>query len=209
MTDHPRGATMRILSILVVSFCASFLVNPTHAGDEVVASKSLTVQPNGPRPGDAGSKYFNIQGKDNEKYASFGVLVFDIPKEIQDKRIKDVKLTFVQSIPSFAKDGAIRFFLAPDLDATQVLKFDLTTPDGVGSQIKSLLPLGSGDFKKIETGKSESFSLVVDDAVRGKIAKGGKLCLVIVPADLTVAATYFGANETDKEKSPRLTLELP
>jgi hypothetical protein len=200
---------MRILSILVVSFCASFLVKPTHAGEEVVASKSLTVQPNGPRPGDAGSKYFNIQGKDNDTYASFGVLVFDIPKEIQDKKIKNLKLTFVQSIPKFAKDGAIRFFLAPDLDSSQVLKFDAKTPDGVGSQIKSLLPVGSGDFKKIETGKTESFSLVVDDAVRGQIAKGGKLCLVIVPVDGAVAATYFGANETDKGRSPRLTLDLP
>jgi hypothetical protein len=201
---------MRIHLIAVVSFClASFVVEPCPAGEEVVASKSLTVQPNGPRPGDAGSKYFNIQGKDNDKYASFGVLVFDIPKEIQDKKIKNLKLTFVQSIPKFAKDGAIRFFLAPDLDSSQVLKFDLTTPDGVGSQIKSLLPLGSGDFKKIETGKTESFSLALDDAAQVQIAKGGKLCLVIVPADLTVAATYFGANETDKEKSPRFTLNLP
>jgi hypothetical protein len=200
---------MRIHVIAVVSFCASFLVNPTHAGEEVVASKSLTVQPNGPRSGEAGSKYFNIQGKDNDKYASFGVLVFDIPKGIQENKIKNLKLTFVQSIPKFAKDGAIRFFLAPDLDSSQVLKFDLTTPDGVGSQIKSLLPLGSGDFKKIETGKTESFSLALDDAAQVQIAKGGKLCLVIVPAYGAVAATYFGANETDKGRSPRLTLDLP
>jgi hypothetical protein len=137
------------------------------------------------------------------------VLVFDLPKEIQGKKIKNLKLTFVQSIPKFAKDGAIRFFLAPDLDVTKDLKFDVNTSDGVGSQIKSLLPLGSGDFKKIQTGKTESFSLALDDAARGQIAKGGKLCLVIVPADLAVAATYFGANETDKEKSPRLTVDLP
>jgi hypothetical protein len=201
---------MRILLIPVVSiYLASFLINPIHAGEEVVASKSLTVQPNGPRSGDAGSKYFNIQGKDNEKYASFGVLVFDLPKEIQEKKIKNLKVTFVQSIPKFAKDGAIRFFLAPDLDATKDFKFDANAPNGVGSQIKTLLPLGSGDFKKIETGKTESFSLTVDDAARGQIAKGGKLCLVIVPADGAVAATYFGANESDKEKSPRLTLDLP
>ena len=200
---------MRNLSILAVSlFLASFLVNPTHAGEDVVASKSQTVQPTGPRSGDAGSKYFNIQGKDNEKYASFGVLVFDIPKEIQDKKIKSLKLTFVQSVPKFSKDGAIRFFLAPDLDAAHELKFDASSGDGVGSQIKSLHPLGSGDFKKVETGKTESFSLTVDDIARGRIAKGGKLCLVIVPADGSVAATYFGASETDKEKSPRLTLEL-
>jgi hypothetical protein len=201
---------MRILSILVVSSCLfSFLVNPIHAGEEIVASKSLTVQPNGPRSGEVGSKYFNIQGKDNEKHASFGVLIFDLPKEIQNKKLKNLKVTFVQSIPKFAKDRAIRFFLAPDLDANKDLKFNAKTPDGVGSQIKSLRFLGSGDFQKIETGKTESFSLVVDDASRAQIAKGGRLCLVIVPADGAVAATYFGANETDKEKSPRLTLELP
>jgi hypothetical protein len=201
---------MRILSTLVVSFyLASFLGSLTQAGEAVVASKSLTVQSSGPRSGDAGSKYFNIQGKDSEKYASFGVLVFDIPKEIQDKKIKNLKLTFVQSVPKFAKDGGIRFFLAPDLDVTKDLKFDANTPDGVGSQIKPLLALGSGDFKKIETGKTESFSLTVDDTTREQIAKGGKLCLVIVPAETAVAATYFGASETDKEKSPRLTLDLP
>ncbi len=51
---------MRILSISVASFLfASFLVNPTQAVVEVVASKSLMVQPTGPRSGDAGSKYLS------------------------------------------------------------------------------------------------------------------------------------------------------
>jgi len=52
-------------------------------------------------------------------------------------------------------------------------------------------------------------SLTVDDAAQGQIAKGGRLCLVIVPADAAVAATYFGASEDAKDKSPRLTLDLP
>jgi len=51
--------------------------------------------------------------------------------------------------------------------------------------------------------------LTVDDTVREQIAKGGKLHLVIVPADATVAATYFGATESAKDKSPRLTLDMP
>jgi hypothetical protein len=38
----------------------------------VTASNSLSIQPTGPRTGDNGSKYFNIEGKDNDKYASFG-----------------------------------------------------------------------------------------------------------------------------------------
>lgn len=201
---------MKALSIAAACFLfATSQVIPNQAGVDVVASKSLTVQPTGPRSGDGGCKYFNIQGKDNEKYASFGVLVFEIPKDIHDKKVKGVTLSLVQSIPKFAKDGAIRFFLVPDLDAAGDLKFDPTAPDGVGSQIKALHPLGSGNFKRIETGKTESFSLTVDDAVRERIAKGGKLCLVIVPADAAVAATYFGANEDAKDKSPRLTVILP
>ncbi len=201
---------MRMRSMLVVScFVANFLVVTAQAGEEVIAGKSLTIQPNGPRSGDGGSKYFNVQGKDSEKYASFGVLVFEIPKAIQDKKVKSATLTFVQSVPRFSKDGAIRFFLAPELDPKADLKFDASAADGVGSQIKPLLALGSGNFKKTETGKTESFSLTVDDTAREQIAKGGKLCLVVVPSDASVAATYFGATETDKEKSPRLVLELP
>jgi hypothetical protein len=44
---------------------------------------------------------------------------------------------------------------------------------------------------------------------RSQIAKGGRIYLVIVPVDGAVAATYFGTNETDKEKSLRLTIDLP
>src|SRR5438105_1530494 len=106
---------MKIFSISAACFLfASFTIIPSQAGVEVVASKSLTVQPSGPRPGEGGSKYFNIEGKENGKYASFGVLVFNIPREIQDRNIKSLTLTLVQSIPRFAKDGAMRFLLAPD-----------------------------------------------------------------------------------------------
>ena len=201
---------MRILSILLVSCSlASFLVNPVRAGVEVISSKSLTVQPNGPRPGDAGNKYLNIEGKDNDKYASFGVLVFEVPKEVRDKKVKSVTLIFAQSIPRFAKDGAIRFFLAPDLDVTKELKFDPNASDGVGSQIKPLHPLGSGNFKKVETGKTESFSLTVDDTARGQIAKGGKLCLGDRARGLGGGCDLLRRSENDKEKGPGLTLDLP
>jgi hypothetical protein len=201
---------MRSLSIIgACCLLASFMVIPAQAGVEVVASKSLTVRPNGPRRGDAGSKYFDIQGKENQKYASVGVLTFEIPKEIHDKKVKSLTLSLIQCVPRFAKDGAIRFFLAPDLDAARDLTFDPSTPDGVGSQIKPLHALGSGNFKKVETGKTESFSLTVDDAAQNQISKGGKFCLVIVPADATVAATYFGATEDAKDKNPKLTLDFP
>ncbi len=201
---------MKTVSITLACFAVAVcLVAPAHAGVELTATRSLIIQPTGPRSGDAGSKYFNIEGKGNDKFASFGILVFEIPKDLQDKMVKNATLTLTQSIPGFAKDGAIRFFLAPDLDATGELRFDPTADDGIGNQIKKLHALGSGSFKKLETGKTESFSLTIDETARERIAKGGTLCLVIAPADATVAATYFGANESAKDKSPRLTLEAP
>jgi hypothetical protein len=70
---------VRIKAILIGSFALAVLtVIPAKAGIEVTASKSLTIQPGGPRSGENGSKYFNIEGKDNKQYASFGVLIFEI-----------------------------------------------------------------------------------------------------------------------------------
>jgi hypothetical protein len=49
---------------------------PTLAGIEAIATKSLTIQPAGPRQGEAGSRYFIVEGRKNEWYTSFGVLIF-------------------------------------------------------------------------------------------------------------------------------------
>ncbi len=200
---NPRSTTMRMRMLSIPLTCCSLaiLVVPARAGVEITATRSLTIRPDGPRTGDAGSKYLNVEGKDNEKYASYGVLVFDLPKEVKGSEVKAMSLTLTQSIPQFAKDGAIKFLLALDVDAAEDLKFDASTPDGVGSRIKPLHALGSGTFKKVETGKTESFSLSVDDSVRERIVKGGKLFVVIVPADATVAATYFGERKCQGQES--------
>src|SRR5262249_44458839 len=118
-------------------------------------------------------------------------------------------LKLVQTAPRFAKDGSIKLFLAPDIDLKADLKFDASAADGVGKQIASLHSLGSAEFKSPEKGKTQTFKLDVSDAIRDRIAKGGKLCWVIVPADAKVAATYFGANDEARENSPRLKLDVP
>jgi hypothetical protein len=198
-----------------VSFAAACLslvtliIVPAEAGVEVTASKGITIQATGPRTGEAGSKYFNVEGKDTGKFASFGVLVFEMPKAIDGSKIKSVALTLVQSVPAFAKDGEIKIFLAPELDPAAELKFDPKSDNGVGVQIKPLHELGSGIFKKVKTGEVQSFALKLDDTSRAQIAKAGRLCVVIVPADSTVAATFFGASESDKSNSPKLTVDLP
>src|SRR5262245_12668947 len=195
--------------VAVAVFIVLPLDRPARAETEVVASQALTIQTGGPRQGEAGKDYFNVEGKENDKFASFGVLVFELPKDVQAKELKGLTLKLVQTAPRFAKDGAIKLFLAPDLDLKATLKFEADTPDGVGKQIAPLHPLGSADFKSPEKGKAQTFKLAVNDDVRDRIAKGGKFCLVIVPADAKVAATYFGATEEARENSPRLTLDGP
>ena len=191
-----RSMSIAAPCVLVVTL----FILPAQAGEELTASKSLTVQPTGPRTGDAGSKYFNIKGKDSGKYASFGVLAFEMPKEFKASKIKGMALTLVQSVPAFAKDGAVKIYLAPELEPAAELKFDAKSENGAGDQIKFLNELCSSTFKKVKTGEPQAFTLKLDDACKERIAKGGKLCLVIVPADSTVAATYVGANDNDKGK---------
>ena len=197
------------ISVALVALAVLLLGRTARAETEIVASQSLTIQPGGLRQGDAGSDYFNVEGKDNEKFASFGVLVFELPKDAQVKELKSLTLKLVQTAPRFAKDGALKLFLAPDLDPKADLKFEVDAPDGVGKQIAPLHLLGSADFKSPEKGKAQTFKLAVNEAVRDRIAKGGKLCLMIVPADAKVAATYFGATDKARDSSPKLALDLP
>jgi hypothetical protein len=103
----------------------------------------------------------------------------------------------------------LKIFLAPELGPEAALKFDSNSDNGIGDQIKVLNELCSDKFKKVKTGKTQSFTLKLDDACKERISKGGRLCLVVVPADSKVAATCFGANEKDKGNSPKLTTELP
>jgi hypothetical protein len=195
---------------LVAIFAASTVF--VHAAEGIVASKSLTVLGAGPRQGSGGSNYFNIQGKNKEKYAGFGLLVFPLPKGDGNADVKTLTLALVQSIPAFSADGKIKFYLAQPLDAEpsslEKLKYDPTAAGGLAKDaFKSLQALGAGEFKKIETGKSDTFVLSLDDMARDELRSllktGGSLHIVVAPADDDVAATYFGAgNETEANRPP-------
>lgn len=192
-------------AILLLSILSPF--RAAWCGTDVVASKSQTIQPNGPRTGDDGAKYFNVEGKNNGKYASFGVLTFELPKDVDVNKVKSLTLTLVQTAPKFAKAGAIKVFLASNLDSKAELKFDAEAADGVGKQIEPLQELGSGDFKDPKPDHVQSLNLKWSDALKDRIAKGGRLYLVIVPEGPAVAATFRGVDEKAQDKSPKLTLE--
>jgi hypothetical protein len=185
---------------------------PFQAGTEATATRSLTIQPAGPRQGEAGNRYFNVEGARNDRYASFGVLVFQLPRG--EGEVEKQSLRLVQSIPRFARDGKVRFLLAEPhdqgTDTLAALKFDQKTPGGLGEAFKAVHPLGSGTFTKVKTGQVDTFALTPDEAGRtyltGQFKAGGTILIVVVPTDEEVAATFFGRGSEPEGNRPRLVI---
>jgi hypothetical protein len=126
---------------------------PAMAGIKSTATKSLTVQTAGPRPGEAGSRYLNVEGVKKDRYASFGVLVFELSKGGDEAGDVDkLSLRLVQSVARFTQDGKVRFFIAEPADRgtdpLAGLKFEAGSSGGVGKDaFKALHALGSMTFK--------------------------------------------------------------
>ena len=127
---------------------------PAVAGIKATATKSLTIQPAGPRQGEAGVRYFNVEGTRNDQYACFGVLVFGLPKGAdQAGEVQALSLRLVQSVARFSKDGKVKFLLAepPDVgtDPLSGLKFEAGSAGGTAkAAFKALHPLGSGPSRR-------------------------------------------------------------
>ena len=151
---------------------------PDLEGIEANATSSLIVPPAGPRQGEAGSRYLNIESLKNKRYARFGVLAFELSKGGgQAGDVKTMSLRLDQSVPRFAKDGKVRFFLAEPqhraADPLAGLRFDPKSPSGVGKdEFKALHPLGFGSFTKVETGHADTFELKPDEAGQRYLAIG-------------------------------------
>jgi hypothetical protein len=190
---------------------------PALAKIKATATRSLTVQPAGPRQGENGSRFFNVEGAKKERYASYGVLVFELPKGGDHAGdVEKLNLRLVQSVARFSLDGKVRFFLAEPLDRAgdplAELKFQAGSPGGVARDVfKALHPLGSGTFTKVETGHMDTFDLKPDEGGRrylqDRIKAGRTIRIVSVPEDEEVAATYCGAGAQPEDRRPRLMIE--
>ncbi len=191
----------------------------TRAQIEISARDGATIQPAGPRGGNPGKVYLNIEGKNNGKdalYASFGVLDFKTEKVAMPlKKVKTVKLTLVQSLIRHSKDGAIKLYISTDVktaldgDACP-LKYDPKSVGGLGDQLKPLHLLGETKFAKKETGETDTLTLTPGTEASAflldRLNSTETIRLVIVPADDDVAATYFGPGQDANERRPNLVI---
>ena len=190
---------------------------PAHAGLEATAATGATVQPKGPRAGEPGKLYLNVEGKNNGEagaYASFAVLDFRLAKPAAPvSKVKGLELVLVQSIARFSKEGTVKVYLAADAaKPLEPLKFDLTVPGGVGDQLGARYLLGEAKFMPGKTGEVNTINLTPtfqgEVVLRDRLAAGEPIRVVFLPVDDDVAATYFGASHEKQENRPKLVIDV-
>ncbi len=195
-----------------------------------LAVDNATVQVEGPRSGDNGKRFFNMEGNQNGDctvetvppcFASFGVADFDsdclqIRGEIES--IRSLTVTFVQSNAAFTHDGALHFWLTTDTTTDiqpgkdPAVKFLLADdPDGLAGQLTPRFFLGSGTFTQVEDGHPDPFSFRLSRQAEHylvrQIRHHGTIRIAVSPADGAVAATYAGFSN-DEFSGPVITLDV-
>jgi len=215
-----------------LSICVLILGGNSARADlfSALAVDNATVQVEGPRPGDFGKVFFNMEGNQNGDctvemvppcFASFGVADFDstslqIRGEIES--IRSLTLTLVQANASFTHDGALHFWLTTDTTTDiqpsedPAIKFALTDdPDGLDDQLIGRFFLGAGTFTQVSSGHPDPFTFRLSRHAERylirQIRHHGKIRIALSPADGPVAATYAGYSN-DEFSGPLITLDV-
>jgi hypothetical protein len=188
----------------------------------VAASDNATVQPGGPRAGDNGKRFFNIEGSGNGTFASFGVLDFNT-STFTTTSVTGAILQLTQANASFTTNGGLQIFLVPDTatdiqPGTSPLQY---VPPGTGfdNQLGTPLLLGTATFVQGTggpfgdgSGTVDTFSLTINAATEALLQSeinAGKVRLVVAPTDATVAATYRGVFPTTRSPAPPSSSTAP
>jgi hypothetical protein len=220
MIRHTRKVTRAAgFGWLVAAAVAIALVPHAHA--EVIESQAndvATVWPAGPRPGDFGKIFFNIEGTSNGQFASFGVADFKVATPGPVLSVSNTLMLFLtQSNTIFTHNGGLQFFVTTDTatdiqPGTSPLQFlSAFPPTGIGGQLSTLLSLGTGSFVQVASGHLDQFMFTLTAAeqayVLGQLNGNGRLRVVIGATDATVSATYAGLNNFDGP-APTVSLDI-
>lgn len=205
-----------VMSLLVL------LSSSARAGRaSVLADDNATVQVAGPRMGDNGKRFFNMEGNQNGNFSSFGVADFtlsELGRVFENGTDSRLTVTLVQANSAFTNDGDLHFWLTTDTTTCiqpsedPAVKFDLgDDPDGLTDQLSPRFSLGAGTFTEVASGQEDSFTFQLSrsahEYLRHQIETGGKIRIVVSPADGTVAATYAGYTNTEFS-GPVLTVDV-
>jgi len=210
-----KGRTDRILG-WVLFLITTFLPQQARASIFLPAVNDATVQSGGPRSGVNGKQFFNMEGSANGTFASFGTL--DFQSSPTSAQVTSLTLDLTQANAAFTHNGALLFYLSTDTTTNiepgiSPLIYSIPDiPTGLGAQLSPAFLLGAASFTQVSDGTVDAFSFspsaTAVNYIDNQLAVGGRIRLVIAPADSTVAATYAGFSNT-QFAGPRLTLVSP
>ena len=178
-----------------------------------IAVNNYTVRPSGPRTGNSGTSFFNIEGSDNGTFASFGVVDFDmagiVGTDLIVTRIKEITLGLVQENASFTTDGPLSVYVASPTAANVTIDSSIQYQSGnnkldcvpavlsSGAELAATFPgvhhsptgadLPDGTFDEIVL-----YREAIQTAMINALNDDGKFRLIIVPDHKDTAATYAG-----------------
>jgi hypothetical protein len=207
--------------IYLLALVAWVGTNAARADFITSATNNATVQPGGPRAGSNGKRFFNMEGSNNNQFASFGVVDFQTPSGATISQVSALSLTLVEDNAAFTHAGALLFYLSTDTattiePGTSPLTYQVgNIPTGLGSQLDPKFLLGSGSFTGVPgnsgSGTVDTFSFVLSSAAGSYLTKqvnaNGPIRLIVAPNDAAVAATYSGFTDTTAPfAAPKLTI---
>lgn len=175
------------------------------------ASDNATVQPAGPRTGTSGKSFFNLEGSNNNAFASFGVVDFNLGALAPlPGTLTGVSIQLTESNAGFTLPGTIEFFLTSQTGvsiqpANTSLNY-VAAMNGAGSVDSDLAPLsslGTGALTttgNVNTGQVDTFPLTFAGAdlttLLTALTNGSTLRIVITPNTATTAGTFAGFSNT-------------
>lgn len=208
--------------IMLAVSLALALVNGAYAQVTVSAEavNNATVQPAGPRSGNAGKNFFNVEGNNKGQYASFGVADFSASSfglSLPVADITGIRLVLIEDRASFSTAGGINIWLSEDTTTdiepvTSPLAWDASDlPNGLGSQLVPRHYLGSGTYTPTADGTVFSYTLSLTPNAKSylisQLNSAGAIRIVVSPADDDVAATYVGYSHSSLA-GPTLELDV-
>ena len=190
--------------ILAVAFLALSATGVQADDFSTMAFDNATVWYNGPRAGDNGKIFLDIEGVGGDPYESFGVADFDsstmgIPYTVANVTAVTVGLT--EDIAAFSVNGTLNFYITEDTTTSiqpddNAVFFDTTDSEGLNGQLSPIHFLGSGTFTQNASGTLDAFTFTPDSDTAAYLTSilnnQGTIRLVVTPADSGVAATYSG-----------------
>ncbi len=203
------------------AFCLA-ATTAARADFTVSAFDNSTVQPGGPRTGNNGQRFLNIEGSGNGTFASFGVVDFRASQAAG--MVDSLSLILTENNAGFTAPGALSFFVSTNtstnIDAgTSPLTYQASPADstGIGTQLSTLYRLGSGAFTttgNVMSGQVDTYKFALAGALQAyltsQVNAGRTIRVVIGAADATVAATYSGFTNTGTNTpGPALTVGVP